>query len=123
MSLEQYFDAFPDQQLARYIPPGSLVKLPDGRVGAMGYGDRRKAIVLLNKDMGVEVSPDTRLTILVYPVTLAVRVLAANSEEKASEALLDDLLASEWDDDPGQHFMDDDGRPSERDVYDEMCGC
>jgi len=37
--------------------------------------------------------------------------------------LLDDLLASEWDDDPGQHFMDNDDRPSERDVYDEMCGC
>ena len=74
--------------------------------------------MLLSKEIGVEVSPNTRLTILVYPVTLAVRVLAANSEEKASEALLDDLLASEWDDDPGQHFMDDDGRPSERDIYD-----
>ena len=23
-------------------------------------------------------------------------------------------------DDPGEHFMDDDGRPSERDIYDDM---
>ena len=120
MSLERYFDAFPDQQLARYTPPGSLVRLPDGRVGVMGYGNRRKAIVLLSKDVGVEVSLNTRLTVLVYPVTLAIRVLAAGREEKASEALLDDDLLAEQDDDPGEHFMDSDGRPSERGIYDDF---